>query len=123
MFIYSTLQRYERVFSMRFYCQFVNMPAVGRGHEKDFPPSIVDTRDAEPIASIIARMVQGDRSSLREGVYDGEDPDKIDICEDVDFDPADASFDVPADTKPADTKSANPPADSFTDPPEPSESK
>lgn len=93
---------------MRFYCQFVNIPAFGRGHEKDFPPSIVDTRDAEPIASIIARMVQGDRSSLREGFYDGDDPEKIEIVDDADFDLADVDslLETYAGTKPAD-----PPAD------------
>lgn len=56
-----------------YYCNFVNPPPVSKG-EGPFPESIVDDRDAEPISSLVARMLRGELPpSQHEPLYDTED--------------------------------------------------
>ena len=56
-----------------YYCNFVNPPPVSKG-EGPFPDSIVDDRDAEPISSLVARMLRGELPPRdRELIFDSED--------------------------------------------------
>lgn len=80
-----------------YYCNFVNPPPVSKG-EGPFPESIVDDRDAEPISSLVARMLRGEPPPRdREPLYDTEDDnaDPDDFPSDV-FDPTE--FDFPSGT-------------------------
>ena len=63
---------------MKFFCQWSNPPA--HDGETGFPPTIVDDRDSEPIASIVARMTRGQYVAQKRGYYDsdlGADPDQV----------------------------------------------
>lgn len=114
---------------MKFFCQWTNPPV--HDGESGFPPTIVDDRDSEPIASIVARMTRGQYVAQKSGYYDsdlGADPDQVpNVFDDVDADMIDRAealerlanpVDVPVDTKPSDPpiddagdNSDNPPED------------
>lgn len=102
-----------------YYCNFVNPPPSSKG-EGPFPESIVDDRDAEPISSLVARMLRGELPPRdRELIFDTEDenadPDDFPstVFDPTDFVPMDdqSIHDQPKDEKPKDEKPVDPPVD------------